>query len=97
MADKFEIDNFLLSDLKFSQVFPSFSLPKLQKVGGKRNFHHFGGFMNILMINILMIVLVAFTDKHFRRSAPSAIQGQNQLPLSYLKLSKDVESSTIAS
>ena len=49
------------------------------------------------MINILMIVLVAFTDKHFRRSAPSAIQGQNQLPLSYLKLSKDVESSTIAS
>ena len=49
------------------------------------------------MINILMIVLVAFTDKHFRQSAPSAIQGQNQLPLSYLKLSKDVESSTIAS
>lgn len=96
MADKFEIDNFLLSDLKFSQVFPSFSLRKLQKVGGKRNFHHFGGFMNILMINILMIVLVAFTDKHFRRSAP-AIRGRNQLPLSYMKLFKDVESSTIAS
>ena len=32
------------------EVLSSFSLPKLQKVGGKGNHHHVSSFMNILMM-----------------------------------------------
>ena len=39
---------------------------------------------------------MACIDKHFSRSAPWAIQGRNQLPLSYLKGYKEVQNSTIA-
>ena len=39
---------FILNLWLEQQILSSFSLKKLQKVGGKGNLHHVGSFMNIL-------------------------------------------------
>ena len=54
------------------QVLSSFSLPKLQKVGGKGNLHHVGSFMNIPT----MKSVVACIDEYLGRSAPWRTQDQ---------------------
>ena len=76
------------------QALSSFSLPKLQKFGGKGNLPHIWSFMNIL---IKKIVCSGFYWWILKTSAPWCIQGHNQLLLSHLKPYKEVQSSTIAS
>ena len=78
------------------QVFSSYSLQKLQKVGKKRkistSFMVFG-VPWILMIQKLSVV--ACTDEYWRRSAAWSTQGQNKLLLNQLQPSKEVQSYTI--
>ena len=70
------------------QVLSSFSLPKLQKVGGKRNLHQYS--------DDEKLCVVACIDEYLGRSAPWRTQGQDQLLLSRMRPYKEVQSSTIA-